>query len=534
MSKTHWPQMSIGKRLALGFGGMVLLLAGVAAFNIVELRDANTRLQRIVEVHNAKVDVATRMLDQINVMAVQTRSITIMFFMKDTAPEFNAVNAAELTYREAEKSLQSLIEQGEATAAERQLLGELQVAATKTLPLIKDAAKAGRAGAAMSAATILTEKVLPNETVWRAKVGELIDTARQLSHQAYVESQQVQQRAMAVCGAVVAVGLVAGILLGWGVTRSVKRPIDRAIKVAERIAEGDLSSSVTVSSNDEIGRLLHAVGAMQLRLRDLVGQIRLSADSIQSASTEVASGNMDLSHRTEIAASNLQETAASIEQLTGTVRQSADAASQASQLAASAAAVASRGGEVVSQVVSTMSEINASSKRIADITAVIDGIAFQTNILALNAAVEAARAGEQGRGFAVVAGEVRSLAQRSAEAAKEIKALIGASVEKVEAGSKLVRNAGATMNEIVASVERVTHIVGEITASAAEQSDGIGQVNTSVAQLDQMTQQNAALVEQSAAAAESLKVQAVMLAGIVSTFRLERVEEHNPADIVMS
>jgi methyl-accepting chemotaxis protein len=526
--------MSIGKRLALGFAGMVALLAGVAAFNIVELRAANTRLQRIVDVHNAKVDMATRMLDQINVMAVQTRSITIMFFMKDTSAEFNAVNAAELSYRESEKRLQSMIEQGEATPTEQRLLGELQLAATKTLPLIKDAAKAGRAGAAMNAATILTEKVLPHETVWRAKVGELIDTERELSHQAYVESQQVQRRAMVVCGAVVAVGLVAGVLLGWGVTRSVKRPIDRAIKLAERIAEGDLSSSVTVSSDDEIGRLLQAVAAMQGRLRELVGQIRLSADSIQSASTEVASGNMDLSHRTEIAASNLQQTAASIEQLTGTVRQSADAASQASQLASSASAVASRGGEVVGQVVSTMNEINASSKRIADIIAVIDGIAFQTNILALNAAVEAARAGEQGRGFAVVAGEVRSLAQRSAEAAKEIKALIGASVERVEAGSRLVRNAGTTMTEIVASVERVTVIVSAITASAAEQSDGIGQVNTSVAQLDQMTQQNAALVEQSAAAAESLKVQAVMLANIVSTFRLEPAPPDSSAEMAVS
>ncbi len=520
MLKSHWPQMSIGKRLALGFFGMVVLLACVAALTIVELRAANDRLQRIVEVHNAKVDIASRMLDQINVMAVQTRSIAIMFFMKDTTAEFNAMNAAQVKYREIEMSLQSMIEQGGASEAERKLLSDLQVAATKTLPLIQEAAKAGRAGAAMNAATILTEKVLPNETVWRTKVGELIDTARQLSHEAYVESQQVQKRAMLVCGAVVAAGLVAGIVLGWRVTASVKRPIDRAIKVAERIAEGDLSSNVGLTSRDEIGRLLDAVQAMQVRLRDLVGEIRFSATSIQNASAEVAIGNMDLSQRTEVAASNLQETASSIEQLTGTVRQTADAANQASQLAASASAVALRGGEVVNQVVSTMSEINASSKRIADITAVIDGIAFQTNILALNAAVEAARAGEQGRGFAVVAVEVRSLAKRSAEAAKEIKALIGASVSRVEAGSKLVVNAGATMTEIVASVGRVTSIVSEIAASAAQQSDGIGQVNSAVMQLDQMTQQNAALVEQSAAAAESLKAQAAMLAGIVATFRL--------------
>ncbi|NUP88094.1 MAG: chemotaxis protein, partial [Burkholderiaceae bacterium] len=251
-------------------------------------------------------------------------------------------------------------------------------------------------------------------------------------------------------------------------------------------------------------------------------EIRQTADSIQVASTEVATGNQDLSQRTEQAASNLQQTASSMEQLTATVRQSADAAAQANQLAASAAEVAQRGGQVVQQVVTTMDAINASSKKIADIIGVIDGIAFQTNILALNAAVEAARAGEQGRGFAVVAGEVRSLAQRSAEAAREIKALIGNSVDKVETGSRLVTDAGSTMNEIVASVQRVTDIIGEITAASSEQSAGLGTINVSVVQLDQMTQQNAALVEESAAAAESLRDQASRLAGLVATFRLDR------------
>jgi methyl-accepting chemotaxis protein-2 (aspartate sensor receptor) len=261
---------------------------------------------------------------------------------------------------------------------------------------------------------------------------------------------------------------------------------------------------------------------MQDRLRALVGDIRHSADSIQTASTEVAVGNQDLSQRTEQTASSLQQAASSMTQLTSTVNQSAEAASQANQMAGSASAVALRGGEVVSQVVSTMNDINQSSRKIADIIGVIDGIAFQTNILALNAAVEAARAGEQGRGFAVVAGEVRSLAQRSAEAAKEIKGLIGSSVDRVEAGSRLVGDAGSTMNEIVASVQRVSGIIGEITAAAAEQSAGIGQVSSSVGQLDQMTQQNAALVEQSAAAAESLKGQAARLAQLVSVFRLQR------------
>ncbi len=283
------------------------------------------------------------------------------------------------------------------------------------------------------------------------------------------------------------------------------------------MAEGNLTLQVPPAP---AGSVLHSVGRLVGALRAALGDISTAAGSINVASTEIAHGNADLSQRTEQAASNLQTTASSMVQLTGTVRQSADSARQANQLALSATEVAARGGAVVSQVVSTMDEISASSTKIADIIGVIDGIAFQTNILALNAAVEAARAGEQGRGFAVVAGEVRSLAQRSAEAAREIKALIGTSVDKVETGSKLVQDAGSTMSEIVASVQRVSAIIGEITAAAAEQSTGIGQVSSSVNQLDRMTQQNAALVEQSAAAAESLKEQAHKLAGVVGSFRL--------------
>jgi methyl-accepting chemotaxis protein len=288
-----------------------------------------------------------------------------------------------------------------------------------------------------------------------------------------------------------------------------------------RIAAGDLATPVPAARHDEVGRMIVALADMQQRLQGLVNDVRRSTEGITTASTEIAAGSQDLSVRTEQAASNLQQTASSMEQLTATVRQSADSAQHANRLATSAASVAERGGHVVSQVVSTMNAISESSKKIADIIGVIDSIAFQTNILALNAAVEAARAGEQGRGFAVVASEVRSLAQRSAEAAKEIKALIEASVDKVDSGSKLVADAGATMTEIVTSVQRVTEIIGEITASAAEQSDGIGQVNTAVTQLDRMTQQNAALVEQSAAAAASLEDQAGRLAQVMATFKLE-------------
>jgi methyl-accepting chemotaxis protein len=320
-------------------------------------------------------------------------------------------------------------------------------------------------------------------------------------------------------GATLAVVVVVVVPLTLLNSYSITSPMSHAAKVAEAIAGGDLSRPIRVEGRDEASQLLAALSRMQDGLRSVVGQVHDSSESIRTASAEVASGNADLSQRTEQAAGSLQQTASSMEQLTGTVRQSADSARQASQLAASAASVAQRGGNVVAQVVSTMDEINTSSKKIADIIGTIDGIAFQTNILALNAAVEAARAGEQGRGFAVVASEVRSLAQRSAEAAREIKTLIGASVEKVESGSRLVQDAGNTMGEIVASVQRVTDIIGEISAAAAEQSSGIGQVNSAVAGLDGMTQQNAALVEESAAAAESLRQQAQRLVGVVSSFK---------------
>jgi methyl-accepting chemotaxis protein len=320
----------------------------------------------------------------------------------------------------------------------------------------------------------------------------------------------------------VLVGITLAIFLPlmWLSLRSICGPLDQAVAVATRVASGDLVGRIDTEGQDEPARLMKALADMQSSLRSLVGQVRESSESIEVASSEVASGNTDLSQRTELAASHLQSTASQMEDLTDTVRQSADSAHTANQLASSAAEVAARGGQVVSQVVSTMNDINASSKKISDIIGVIDGIAFQTNILALNAAVEAARAGEQGRGFAVVAGEVRNLAQRSAEAAKEIKSLIGASVERVESGSRLVHDAGTTMTEIVASVQRVTDIIGEISAASTEQSSGIGQVKLAIGEVDQMTQQNAALVEESAAAAESLKEQATKLAAVVARFKL--------------
>jgi methyl-accepting chemotaxis protein len=321
-----------------------------------------------------------------------------------------------------------------------------------------------------------------------------------------------------------AASLFISIFMGYWITRSITRPLNRAVTVANTVAAGDLTSRIEVHSADETGQLLQALKNMNDSLIKIVGDVRNGTETINSASGEIASGNLDLSARTEQQASSLEETASSMEELTSTVKQNADNARQANGLAVTASDVARKGGMVVSQVVETMGSINDSSKKIVEIISVIDGIAFQTNILALNAAVEAARAGEQGRGFAVVASEVRNLAHRSAAAAKEIKALIDNSVDKVDAGSKLVSEAGSTMEEIVNSIQRVTDIMSEISAASQEQTAGIEQINLAISEMDSVTQQNAALVEEASAAAQSMQDQAATLSKTVSVFKLNGVQ----------
>jgi methyl-accepting chemotaxis protein len=410
---------------------------------------------------------------------------------------------------------------GEINPAVNKLMPLLNGYIDKARPVLTQAVQAGTGDA-----VALNKQLAPAKADAHTAEQELAAIGNSLDKdkaEHIAKAEQIIQRSYIVFSMVVAVAVLVVVPLTLLNMSSICNPIAQAKALAERITTGDLTSKVDAEGNDEATHLLQSLAAMQASLGDIVGQVRQTAESIKVASAEVASGNTDLSHRTEQAAASLQQTASSMEQLTGNVRQTGDAASQANQLASSASSVAQRGGQVVSQVVTTMDEINHSSKRIADIIGTIDGIAFQTNILALNAAVEAARAGEQGRGFAVVAGEVRSLAQRSADAAREIKGLITASVERVDTGARLVQDAGATMGEIVASVQRVTDIIGEITAAANEQTSGIVQVNGAVTSLDQMTQQNAALVEESAAAAESLRDQASRLTDVVARFHLNVV-----------
>jgi methyl-accepting chemotaxis protein len=362
----------------------------------------------------------------------------------------------------------------------------------------------------------LSPKAPPVQESVSALVQLQIDVARQEYRDAVTRYQTM--RALSI--AAIVLGILAAVVFGFFLIRSISAALQHAVDVSSAVAQGDLTTTIRQDGRDEVSQVLQSLAAMQGNLGQIVTRVRQGSDSVSTASTEIAQGNQDLSARTEKQASALEETAASMEELASTVKQNADNARQANQLAQSASTVAVQGGEVVAQVVDTMHGISTSSKKIADIISVIDGIAFQTNILALNAAVEAARAGEQGRGFAVVAGEVRTLASRSAEAAKEIKTLITDSVGRVEQGSAQVEQAGQTMSEVVASIRRVTDIMGEISAASTEQSQGVAQIGEAVQQMDQVTQQNAALVEEMAAAASSLRSQAQELVSVVSVFRV--------------
>ncbi len=516
MSRVAMMGRSIGQRLAVVLG-LVLLIAFLGSgIGYWALHRVAAETKDMFEKSLVSERIATDWYRNITNGVNRTSAIAVS--ADPQLAQFFAANAAESTKQSSE--LQKRLEVLMAAPDERALFDKLSQARKAYLSTRDAVTQAKKAGDNDKARQTFDAEFTPAAAAFQEAIKNVVQDQRDkldAAAQRVDATNHQAQWALVVFG--VCALIVGGTLSVW-LQRSITRPLREAANVAEAIARFDLSSKITPQSDDETGQLLRALQSMQTSLTRLITSVQQSTDSIGTASSEIASGNMDLSSRTEQTASNLQQAAASMMQLTGTVRQTADSAATANQLATSAAAVAQRGGQVVSQVVATMDEISASSRRISDIIGTIDGIAFQTNILALNAAVDAARAGEQGRGFAVVAGEVRSLAQRSAEAAREIKGLIGASVERVESGSRLVQDAGSTMGEIVASVQRVTDIIGEITAATQEQREGIDQINVAVTHLDQMTQQNAALVEEAASAAESLKDQSVRLSGEVGVFRL--------------
>ncbi len=516
--------MKVGTRLGLGFFLVLFFLVAVTSVGIYNMARIQDRLDNVVGTNNVVNRLVVEMRTNVADRITSLRILTLLSEPDDMAPEMKRVNDLAASYAIAEKKLVEKFDKpGAATAQEKELLRQTIEHQAAAMPAIAKASELWMGGQAEDATKVLIREIRPNQKKWMAALEQLATLEEKMTADAArIAEGEYQNARMAMLGFAL-FAVFAGILAAVFITRKLIRQLggepDYTARIASSIAHGDLSISID-TTNATKGSLLMEVREMRNSLKDIVGQVRVGTETIGTASREIAAGNIDLSSRTEMQASSLEKTASAMEELTSTVKQNADNAREANLLAATASDVARKGGDVVAQVVDTMGSINTSANKIVDIIGVIDGIAFQTNILALNAAVEAARAGEQGRGFAVVASEVRNLAQRSAAAAKEITTLIGDSVEKVERGSKLVGQAGVTMDEVVASVKRVTDIMSEISNASQEQSRGIEQVNLSIIEMDSMTQQNAALVEEAAAAAQSLQDQASELQHVVSIFKL--------------
>ncbi|GGY83266.1 methyl-accepting chemotaxis protein [Pseudoduganella plicata] len=519
--------MKVGTRLGLGFALVLLFLIAVTVVGIFRMAQIQDRLDHVVSVNNVVTRLVVDMRHNVSDRVGSLRVLTLMSDPADMEPEFARLKEQTAKYEAALKKLEAQFAV-EAAPEEKKLLAQIKEYEALAMPAIERASALWLANDAMGATRILIKEIRPAQNKWMGALDQLGAFEDKLNNQVKIDAAEGFSSARTFMIGLGVMAVLISLSAAYAITRGLLKQLggepEYTASIAGSIANGDLSIDIDTSSTDK-GSLLVEMKEMRDSLVGIVGQVRVGTETIGTASREIAAGNIDLSSRTEMQASSLEKTASAMEELTSTVKQNANNAREANQLAASASDVARKGGAVVSQVVDTMSSINESANKIVDIIGVIDGIAFQTNILALNAAVEAARAGEQGRGFAVVASEVRNLAQRSAGAAKEIKALIGDSVEKVERGSKLVGQAGVTMDEVVDSVRRVTDIMGEIANASQEQSAGIEQVNQSIIEMDSMTQQNAALVEEAAAAAQSLQDQASELARVVSIFKLEAGEE---------
>ncbi|RFP18591.1 MULTISPECIES: methyl-accepting chemotaxis protein [unclassified Duganella] len=515
----------IGARLRIGFGSILAILVAMVLMTNYLNYSNKSKLTQGLELSTGKNLQAGTMKSSMLETGIAMRNIGLQSDVSLMQKEEQKVKDQRARYDKALADLKAL----GLNDAEKKVLADIAALDADVDKAFKEAIGQVLAFNSEGAAKVISGRIDPLNQQTLTLINKLVDMQQANAKDVMAGSVTADRSLMMVLFVLGAVAVAIGVVCAAVITRSITVPLSGAVEVAQKVAAGELTSQVYVEGKDETSELLQALKDMNDSLAKTVGDVRTGTELISTASQEIASGNADLSARTESQASSLEETASSMEELTSTVKQNADNARQANQLAVTASSVAEKGGTVVSQVVETMGSIKASSSKIVDIIGVIDGIAFQTNILALNAAVEAARAGEQGRGFAVVASEVRNLAQRSAGAAKEIKELIGDSVNKVDAGSKLVDEAGQTMDLIVTSIRQVADIMGEITAATQEQSNGIEEVNQAITQMDEMTQQNAALVEEAAAAAESMQEQAEMLAQAVSIFKLNQDDARRPA-----
>lgn len=512
--------LRIGARLALGFGILMLLAAVVLLVGLANLSGIGDLTDDIVDKEWPKSGVA----HTINALTRENAQRTMELFIAERPEEIRRIDAIIAANKKAITHALSELEEMVGSEEGHQLISDIKASRQAYVASFSKVAQLLNEGKRVDASALMRDETLPLLQGLQRNVSRLVETqSKRVEHSgAHVRRSVSSARALMIAFGVAA--FLISIPLAWWITRSIIQPMQHAVQVAQRVASGDLTSEINVNSKDETGQLLQALHEMNVSLVRIVGEVRSQTEHVATASAQIASGNSDLSARTEAQASSLEETASSMEELTSTVSQNADNASQANVLARTACESAIRGGDVVAEVVAMMGEINASSKKMEEIIGTIDGIAFQTNILALNAAVEAARAGEQGRGFAVVAGEVRNLAQRSAAAAREIKALITNSTERIAAGSALAGNARHAMEDIVVGIQRVTDIMNEITAAGMEQTAGLNQINQAIAHMDEVTQQNAALVEESAAAAQALREQAVCLSDAVHVFTLAETE----------